>query len=128
MFQFQSQRYSALALHEAKRHFYLCTQDKNSTCQHFYETFKNNLEVVEYCGGIICKDTGLVDGEVTCAGLTRDAATPDELSVAEAAARERVLACAFLFGPSFASLKGKTGVFLPLCLLFLPTSFRCIAT
>jgi hypothetical protein len=40
MFQFQSQRYSALALHKAKRCLYLCTQDKNSTCQHYYETFK----------------------------------------------------------------------------------------
>jgi hypothetical protein len=67
-------------------------------CQHYYETFKNNVEVVEYCGGVICKDTGLVDGELTRAGLTRDTATPDEMSVAEAAARERILACAFLFG------------------------------
>jgi predicted RNA-binding protein associated with RNAse of E/G family len=98
MFQFQSQRYSVLALHEAKRRFYLLTQDKHSTCQHYYETFKNNVEVIEYCGGVICKDTGLVDGKLVRTGLTRAAATPEQLLDAEDAARERVLACAFLFG------------------------------
>jgi hypothetical protein len=75
-----------------------CTQDKNSTCQHYYETFKNNVEVVKYCGGVICKDTGLVDGELISAGLTCKTATSDSLSDAKDAAREHVLACAFLFG------------------------------
>jgi hypothetical protein len=56
------------------------------------------VEVIEYCEGIICKDTGLVDGELIRAGLTCNTATPDELSDAKDAARKHVLACAFLFG------------------------------
>jgi hypothetical protein len=96
MFQFQSQRYAPLALHEAKRCFYLFSQDRNTTCQQYHETFKNNVDVIEYCGGVVSKDTGLVDNELTLVGLTRTTATQGELQDAEDAARERVLACAFL--------------------------------
>jgi hypothetical protein len=59
MFQFQSQRYGPLALHEAKRRFYLFSQDQHMTCQQYHETFKNNMEVIEYCGGVICNNAGL---------------------------------------------------------------------
>jgi hypothetical protein len=47
MFQFQSQRYTPLALHEAKHHFYLFPQDHHATCQQYHETFKNNIDVIE---------------------------------------------------------------------------------
>jgi hypothetical protein len=64
MFQFQAQRYAPLALHEVKRRFYTFTQDKHSMCQQYYETFKNNVEVLEYCGGTIGDDPGLIDAEL----------------------------------------------------------------
>jgi hypothetical protein len=69
------------------------------TCQQYYETFKNNVEVIEYCGGTLGKDTGLVNAELTTAGLTRATAGPGQLRDAEDAAKERVLvACALLYG------------------------------
>lgn len=97
-FQFQSQWYSPLALHEVKRCFYLFQQDRHMTCQQYQETFKNNVKVIKYCRGALSKDTGLVDAELTRAGLTHANAGQGQLQDAENAARERVLACAFLFG------------------------------
>jgi hypothetical protein len=44
-------------------------------CQRCYETFKNNVEVIEHCGGAVSADTGLVDTELIAAGLTRARAT-----------------------------------------------------
>ena len=45
-FNFQNQKYKPHALHEAKRRFYLSTQDKNATCQAYLERFKNHIEVI----------------------------------------------------------------------------------
>ena len=64
MFQFQAQRYATLALHEAKHHFYTFMQDKHTTVQQYYETFKNNVDVIEYCGGTIRDDPGLIAAEL----------------------------------------------------------------
>jgi hypothetical protein len=98
MFQFQSQRYAPLALHEAKCHFYLFLQDRHATCQQYHETFKNNIDMIKYCGGVVSNNTGLVDNELASSRLTRARATPGELEAVQDAARERVLACAFLVG------------------------------
>jgi predicted RNA-binding protein associated with RNAse of E/G family len=98
MFQFQAQRYATLALHEAKRRFYTFTQDKHSTVQQYYETFKNNIDVIEYCGGKIGDDPGLIDAELVRMNCTTASATPAQQQQAQAAARERALACALLFG------------------------------
>jgi hypothetical protein len=94
MFQFQSQRYSPLALHKAKRRFYLCTQDRNTTCQQYHETFRNNVDVIEYCGGVISKDPGLINGKLIATELTHANADAAQLHGAEDAVLERVLACA----------------------------------
>jgi hypothetical protein len=56
------------------------------------------VDVIEYCRGVVSKDTGLVDNELISVGLTCTTATQGELQDAEDAARERVLACAFLLG------------------------------
>jgi hypothetical protein len=66
--------------------------------QQYYETFKNNVEVIEYCGGALNQDPGLIDAELTTAGVNRETATPDELEQAEAAVREQVLAVGLLYG------------------------------
>jgi hypothetical protein len=93
MFQFQqSQRYTPLALHEAKCCFYLFLQDQHATCQQHHETFKNNIDVIEYCGSIVSNNTGLMDNELTLSRLTHVTATPGELEDAQDGARERVLA------------------------------------
>jgi hypothetical protein len=89
MFQFQSQRYAPLALHEAKRCFYMFLQDWHLTCQQYHETFKNNIDMIEYCGGGVNNDTGLVDSELASSGLTHAMATPGQIEDAQDAARER---------------------------------------
>jgi hypothetical protein len=98
MFHFQLQHYNPLALHEAKRRFYQFSQDRHMTCQQYHETFRNNVDVIKYHDGALSKDTALVDTELTSMGLTRATASNDKLQGAEDAARERVLACAFLLG------------------------------
>jgi hypothetical protein len=68
------------------------------TTQQYYETFKNNVEVIEYCGGAMNQDPSLVDAELTRAGVNRETATPDELEQAEAAVHEQILAVGLLYG------------------------------
>ena len=71
MFQFQSQCYGPLALHEAKRRFYMFTQEKAMTCQQYYETFRNNADMIkEYCGRVLGNDPGIVDKKLMLLGTT----------------------------------------------------------
>jgi hypothetical protein len=101
MYNFQSQKYGPMALHESKKRLYLLAQDKHTTAQVYLERFRNSIEVIEHCGGSIGTDTGLVDEVLTTAqptALTRTSATEDELRLAEQYTKERYLACAFLMG------------------------------
>ena len=59
MFQFQAECYAPLALHEAKQCYYTFFQDKHMTCQQYYESFKNNADVLEYAGGMLGRELGL---------------------------------------------------------------------
>jgi hypothetical protein len=59
------------------------------TCQRYYETFKNKVEVIEHWSGAVSEDTGLVDAELIAAGLTHARATQGQLRDAEHAAKER---------------------------------------
>ena len=52
-FNFQSQKYEALSVHEAICHFYTQRQEKHMTCQAYLEQLNNHKEVVEHCGSII---------------------------------------------------------------------------
>jgi Zinc knuckle len=52
-FSFQTQKYPILALHEAKKRFYNCTQFRNQSIQAYLEMFQNNLDVIKYIGGSI---------------------------------------------------------------------------
>jgi predicted RNA-binding protein associated with RNAse of E/G family len=87
MFQFQAQRYATLALHEAKRHFYMFTQDKHTTVQqYYYETFKNKIDVIEYCNGTIRDDPGLIAAELVRMNHTMVNATAAQRQQAQATA------------------------------------------
>jgi hypothetical protein len=78
-FNFQNQKYKPHALHEAKRRFYLSTQDKNATCQAYLERFKNHIEVIEHCGGTVDEKV-LIDDELILNSVTRNSASSDKLS------------------------------------------------
>jgi hypothetical protein len=53
MYDFQSQKYAPLALHEPKKRFYLLLQDKHMTVTVYLDWFQNSLKVIEHCGGTI---------------------------------------------------------------------------
>ena len=88
--------YGPLTLHEAKCRYYTFYQDKHTTCQQYYESFKNNADVLEYSSGALGREPGLIDMELLAAGVLVDDADEEELTAAEAAARERVLAIRLL--------------------------------
>lgn len=100
MYNFQSQKYAPLALHESKKRFYALTQDKHTTVTVYLERFQNSVEVIEHCGGTIGIDPGLVDITMTAATpvMTRATATPTQLLAAENYTKEEYLACSFLMG------------------------------
>ena len=58
------------------------------TCQQYYESFKNNADVLEYAGGALGREPGLIDAELLAAGMLPVDANEEELTAAEAAARE----------------------------------------
>ncbi len=100
MYNFQSQKYGPLGLHESKRRFYLMSQDKHMTVTIYLERFQNSVEVIDHCGGTIGLDPGLVDATMRSAKpmMTRDTATAEQLLAAEKYTKEQYLACAFLMG------------------------------
>ena len=98
MYQFQAERYGPLALYEAKHHYYTFYQDKHMTCQQYYELFKNNADILEYAGGALGREPGLIDTELLAAGMLVIDADKEELTAAEAAPREQVLAIGLLVG------------------------------
>ena len=58
------------------------------TCQQYYESFKNNADVLEYAGGALGQEPALVEAELQAAGMVADFADEDKLAAVEAAARE----------------------------------------
>ena len=87
MFQFQAECYAPL---------------DHTTCQQYYESFKNNADVLEYARGMLGREPGLVDTELEAVGVKPDEATDAQLATAEAAAKECVLAIGLLIGSDHA--------------------------
>lgn len=91
VFNFQGQKYQSLSIHEAKRRFFMYYQERNMTCQQYLERFQNRVDVITHCGGNIGEDTGVAEVLKVNNAKLIDAEEKSE-------ARERYLACAFLFG------------------------------
>jgi hypothetical protein len=96
MFTFQTQKYSAQAMHEAKKRFYMLRQERYTTVQQYYETFVNTVEVIEHCGGEIGIDHSLVDEML--GGHDQAIASANIIINAEQQAKDKYLACAFILG------------------------------
>ena len=73
-------------------------QDKHTTCQQYYESFKNNVDVLEYIGGVLGQEPGLIDAELDLIGVKLDDTMDMQLTTAEAAAKECVLMIGLLIG------------------------------
>jgi len=59
VYNFQDQKYLPLALYEANRRLYACTQGKH-TPQEYQTQFLNTVDVIEHCGGRIGAEPGIV--------------------------------------------------------------------
>jgi hypothetical protein len=86
MFNFQSQKYGPLTIHNAKRRFYTMSQDRHATCQAYLDRFNNCVEVIEHSGALIGIEPGLVDTTMATVSppITRETATALEMAAAEA--------------------------------------------
>jgi hypothetical protein len=60
VYNFQSQKYRALAIHEGTR-FYLVYQARETNCQEYLEKFQNCIDVLAHCSGTIGKIPGIMN-------------------------------------------------------------------
>ena len=97
MYNFQSTKYPAHALYEAKRSIYLYCQDKETVAEYF-KTFKNKIEVIEHNGGTFGMEPGIMEAFLKEEGLDNLTANNDQKVAAQAKTVESVMACAFILG------------------------------
>ena len=97
VYNFQDQRYLPHLIHEAKRRVYGLIQRKHVSTQAYYESFQNNLDVIEHCGGSLGIDPG-ISKKVEEKGLTLATATTTQKDEVKKETKERCLAVAFILG------------------------------
>jgi hypothetical protein len=97
-YQFEGQRYHAMALRQAKKSCYTLHQGLDTNDTHYLDKFMTRVSVVEQYGGSIGKKNGAIRAELTLAGIPDAAtATPAQKIDAAKAAKDKCLAVAFLF-------------------------------
>ena len=99
MFHTQTQRNRQHAIHEAKRRFYLFSQDRNMSCQAYLEKFRNLIEVAEHAGATMGIDEAVARDilrEENVFDIENPA--PAEMASAIEQAKDRYYAVAFLLG------------------------------
>ena len=94
-FQFQGQKFLPQAMHEAKRRFYLCYQNKYMTTAQYLEYFQNLVDVIDHIGGSVGDDSGLFEDFVNQNEIDIATADIDKIGLA---AKDQYLAVAFLLG------------------------------
>jgi hypothetical protein len=60
-YNYQSQKYTPQAIHDAKKRFYQCYQPSSMSVQTYYEQFMNLVDVIEHIGGGIECDPTMLD-------------------------------------------------------------------
>ena len=98
-FNFESQKYVHLSMHEAMRRYYLTKQDRNMTCQAYLDLHTNNWEVVEHCSGMVGVHPGLINAALEDMDVSNvDLAMVTQMGLASEKVKEAQLAIAFLMG------------------------------
>ena len=95
-FHYESRKDKAHALSDGYRRFYTQFQKKSPTLDEYLEQFKNSIEVIEHCGGILGADPALVKQMLEDSGLDPDTATSGEMTEATEEAQEYFKAVHFL--------------------------------
>ena len=98
VYNYQSQKYKPLALHENMRRFYLIYQERNMTCQAYMEKFQNTVDVLDHCGAGAGNMPGLLQAILEESSINPDNATKEQVATALQESQERYLAVAFLLG------------------------------
>ena len=97
-FNFQSQKYVPHSLHEAKRHFYMCSQGKFSTTQAYLEQLQNMVDVIEHSGGSVGHEPGILGAIAEELNIDLDTVMAAEGEHVCNTAQARYLAVAFILG------------------------------
>jgi hypothetical protein len=98
VFNFESQKYRPLAIHEGMKRFYSIYQDKHATCQSYLEKFQNCVDVLDHCGGSIGHIPGLVNATLMDNNIDFLTASKEEMADAVKASQDKYLAVAFILG------------------------------
>jgi hypothetical protein len=98
VYNYQSQKYKPLALHENMKRFYYIHQGATMTCQAYLQKFQNSVDVLEHCGAAAGNMPGLITMILDEESLNMDAATKKQVKAALKEAQERYLGIAFLTG------------------------------
>jgi hypothetical protein len=98
VYNFESQKYRPLAIHDGMRRFYLIHQDKHTTCQSYLEKFQNCVDVLDHCGGSLGHLPALASALLESNGIAPDNATAEQAAEAIKNTQDQYLAIAFLLG------------------------------
>jgi hypothetical protein len=97
VFNFESQKYRPLAIHDGMRQFYNIYQDKHATCQSYLEKFQNCVDVLDHCLWWI-HWVYTRTGERNSRRKQFLMATKEQMADAMKASQDKYLAVAFLLG------------------------------
>jgi hypothetical protein len=98
MTNFQTTKYMPHAVYDCKRSLFLYRQDRDVSVAEYHKHFKSLVDVIEYNGGSLGADRGLVISKLRAAGLDPGTASRSERETATAEARDATVACAFILG------------------------------
>jgi hypothetical protein len=89
-YQFEGQKYHAMALHQSKKSFFDLYQGRDTSEAHYLDKFITHVSMVEQYGSCIGKDDGAIQDELGWAGVTvtlTSGGTPEQLKDATKAAK-----------------------------------------
>jgi hypothetical protein len=98
MTNFQTTKYMPHAVYDCKRSLFLYRQDRETTVPEYHKQFKSLVDVIEYNGGSLGADRGLIVSKLEAAGVNPASASQSEKETATTEARDTTIACAFILG------------------------------
>jgi hypothetical protein len=98
MTNFQTTKYMPHAIYDCKRSLFLYRQDRDTSVPEYHKQFKSLVDVIEYNGGSLGADHGLIASKLKAAGANPDAPTEAQNKAATTEARDTTVACAFILG------------------------------
>jgi hypothetical protein len=98
MTNFQTTKYMPHAIYDCKMPLFMCRQSRGTSVPEYHKQFKSLVDVIEYNGGSIGHDHGLIKAKLIAAGADPATTHGDERNKATDEARDATVACAFIMG------------------------------